>query len=129
MESSIEEERDNIGKIDELIVSLLGERVKRVRVIGELKKAQGIPVRDYAQESKKMRRLFELSLGTAAPPSYIALVFRVIIEGSVRLQHGPVEDGNLTRSRRCVNCHWDTAGIIDPELNWPVCPVCKQPLL
>lgn len=129
MENSIEAERQEIDNIDENIVALLGERVKRVMAISELKRAQSLSVRDFDREGKKMRRLFELALATAAPPTFIALVFRIIIEGSVRLQHGPVENGGLTRTRRCVNCHWNTAGIIDPELQWPICPVCRQPLL
>ena len=129
MNRAIQTERQAIDKIDEQIVRLLDKRIKRVKRIGDFKQAQSLGVRDFKREREKMRMLFELAKSLSVSTTFIALVFRAIIEGSIILQPGSAKDGPVARTHRSVNLHWNTAGIIDPELQRPVCPVCSQPLL
>ncbi|MEK7463806.1 MAG: chorismate mutase [Patescibacteria group bacterium] len=120
--------RGNIDEIDFEIIRLLGQRIRFVREIGELKKTLGTQVRDHGRENAQMRKIFELSREQNVPPGYTALVFRMIIEASVRIQQG--EDAPTTfREGHCICCGWNTSAMeLDPDLHWPVCIVCRQPL-
>ncbi len=121
--------RAEIDGIDLRLVELLSQRIGIVKRVGEIKKAQATQVRDHNRESMQMRRLLELSREMKAPPAFITLVFRVIIEASVRIQQGEAVQTEQ-RTRRCIACNFNTsAALLDPDLHWPICPVCSQPLL
>ena len=98
--SSLDDLRQDIDRIDEVLVRLLNERARVACEIGRLKKAQGIEV--YQPEREKLvlehvrgLAVVEGSLG----PEAIARLFERIIDEARRLErrvvHDEVDDGRI----------------------------------
>ena len=128
-QKQITSERAEIDKIDAEMLELLIKRVGHVEKIGELKHSCGKPIRDKARESSQSGQIIKAcgEANHAELSIYILLVFRMIIEGSVRLQGN--NDLEVQGPKWCIFCEWKTSGVSKPPLNWPSCPRCHVPLL
>lgn len=121
--------REGIDVLDRRLIDILQARLGFVRRVGQIKKANGIPVRCLEREFSQMQRLAEICSSKNDPELSIfaSLVIRTIIECSVRIQEHKVEVGNAIY--RCPLCRVRTSGYIKDSLPWPCCPSCRLPLL
>ena len=125
----IEKIRQDIDIIDAEIRTLIMKRVGLIKQIGILKNGSGTPVRDKVREMSQSHQIIKACEDAGHPELavYMLLVFRMIIEGSVRLQGGDKTD--LQGSKYCIICEWKTHGLTEAPLNWPLCPRCHMPLI
>lgn len=127
----LDEIRAKLDSLNEQFLDFLSARLKLVDQVAEFKKANGKEIRDKERESALLRKIALGAKSRNIPVVYAMLVFRAIIEGSVSIEEVRlgIKTETSTGEHYCIHCDWITAGIIDPEINWPVCPRCKEPLL
>lgn len=68
----LQELRNEINRIDDEMLVLLGQRLAVCRSIAEYKRANGLPVRDAARETEKLHAAMEQ--GGAAGQRMVALL-------------------------------------------------------
>lgn len=68
----LQELRNEINRIDDEMLALLGQRLAVCRSIAEYKRANGLPVRDAARETEKLHEAMEQ--GGAAGQRMVALL-------------------------------------------------------
>jgi len=94
--ATLDDLRDDIDRVDEVLVRLLNERARVACEIGRMKKAQGIDV--YQPEREKQVLEHVRSVGSEGPlgADAIARLFERIIDEARRLErrlvHGDGED-------------------------------------
>ena len=94
--ATLDDLRDDIDRVDEVLVRLLNERARVACEIGRMKKAQGIEV--YQPEREKQVLEHVRSIGSEGPlgADAIARLFERIIDEARRLErrlvHGDGED-------------------------------------
>ena len=71
--------RKRIDEIDEQILKALSERVKVCREIGEVKKQQGLPVRDQSRENQVYTKVKEKASRFELESARIEAVYREIV--------------------------------------------------
>jgi len=71
--------RKRIDEIDDQILKALSERVKICKQIGEVKKQQGLPVRDQSRESEVYSKTKEKAAKFQLEPALIEAVYREIV--------------------------------------------------
>ncbi|WP_457678749.1 prephenate dehydratase [Thermovibrio sp.] len=81
----LEELREKIDEIDRKIISLLNERAKLAKKVGEVKKREGLPFYVPGREAKILSKLEELN-GGPLPPESIRAIFREIISACRALE-------------------------------------------
>ena len=94
---TLEELRDDIDRVDEVIVRLLNERARVAVEIGELKKQLQVPI--YQPEREKQVLAHVRSVATEGPlgPDAIARLFERIIDEARRLERRAVHgDDSVT---------------------------------
>ena len=82
----LQELRNEINRIDDEILALLGQRLAVCRSIAEYKRANGLPVRDAAREAEKLHMAMEQ--GGAAGQRLAALLMTLGREEQERLLKG-----------------------------------------
>ena len=82
----LESLRKSIRNIDSQIVRLMAERNDAARMIGELKKEKGLPLRNTDVEDAVVSRYAEMAEGTSLSKKTAESVCRTLISGSVELQ-------------------------------------------
>jgi chorismate mutase-like protein len=85
MGRSIEEIRKEIDQIDSHLIELLSQRAKLVLEIGDLKKAQGLPVYVPDREQEIHQRVQALNPGPLSNEAIVRL-FKEIIQESRNLE-------------------------------------------
>jgi chorismate mutase len=95
MMSDLEEWRRRIDEIDEQIVKLLGERTRYALLIGQRKRAQGLPLRSVERELEVLARVVQL--GNFGPLSTEALlaIYRIILDETRKLQEKASQQDSL----------------------------------
>jgi chorismate mutase len=78
--------REQIERIDNSIISLLGERLTLGKRTGELKRAAGLPILDPTREAAVIRRVTASARDAGLPPEPIREVFWQIVGMSRREQ-------------------------------------------
>jgi len=78
--------RGDIGRIDEQLVSLVAERVRLARAVGEAKRALGLPTIDPSREAAVVRRAGELARDAALDEAEVREIFWHLIALSRRAQ-------------------------------------------
>lgn len=86
MIEDLEALRREIDKIDELILELIGKRLKIAKMIGYIKKARGITLRDLARENEVEGRWISISKGKGIPESLAREISRLLIQHSIAAQ-------------------------------------------
>ena len=82
----LQELRNEINRIDDEMLALLGQRLAVCRSIAEDKRANGLPVRDAARETEKLHMAMEQ--GGAAGQRLVALLMAQGREEQERLLKG-----------------------------------------
>lgn len=85
MGRSIEEIRKEIDRIDDRLIELLSQRARLVLEIGDLKKAQGLPVYVPDREQEIHQRIQALNPGPLSNEAIVRL-FKEIIQESRNLE-------------------------------------------
>jgi chorismate mutase len=83
--AAIEDARREIDRIDEEIVRLLSERAERVRIIGDAKHRQGVPVYQPDREERVFARVIAANRGPLDDGA-IRRLFERIIDEARRLE-------------------------------------------
>ena len=82
----LQELRNEINRIDDEMLALLGQRLAVCRSIAEYKRANGLPVRDAARETEKLHMAMER--GGAAGQRLAALLMTLGREEQERMMAG-----------------------------------------
>lgn len=95
--STLDELRQDIDRVDEVLVRLLNERARRVCEIGELKKVLGIEVYQPDREKDVLRHVRAIASEGPLGPDAVARLFERIIDEARRLERRVVHgDGDRT---------------------------------
>ncbi len=94
--------RARIDDIDNRIVVLLKDRYEYARLMGEVKKRRGFPLKDPKRESQILRKVQRLSEKMRLEPEQLREVFRRIFKMGVQAQAGPSREMGRGLSRREV---------------------------
>ena len=86
MNKEIESLRERIDEINNNFLSLLNEREKICKEIGEIKEQNGLEVKDEKREQEIMSKLREEAKGLDLDEEHVEKVFRLIIENSRKVQ-------------------------------------------
>lgn len=78
--------RKKIDEVDEQILLSLGDRTKICRLIGLLKKKQGLPVRDYQRENDLYVNVTKKAVKLGLDPTRVEAIYRQIIEMCAAVQ-------------------------------------------
>ena len=87
MNNDINEIRKEIDKIDESIVSLLGERQDLVKKIGKIKKSLNLASENKAREKKILDRLKQRARKLNLDETFIGKVYEIILNNSKKVQN------------------------------------------
>jgi chorismate mutase-like protein len=91
---TLDDLRDDIDRVDEVLVRLLNERARVACEIGLLKKAQGIEVYQPEREKQVLEHVRNVAVEGPLGPDAIARLFERIIDEARRLErrviHGEV---------------------------------------
>jgi monofunctional chorismate mutase len=71
--------REKINEVDDQILKALSERAKICKAIGDIKKQQGLSVRDISRENEVYQRVKEKSAKFSLDPAQIEAVYREIV--------------------------------------------------
>lgn len=82
----IESVRKEIAGIDESILHLVARRLELAERIGEIKRSNRLPIRDYTVEREVLERTREISLRTGMPPEIGEELMKLLIRSAVRTQ-------------------------------------------
>jgi chorismate mutase len=80
--------RGDIGRVDAQLVSLIAERVRLARAVGDAKRALGLPTIDPPREAAVVRRAGELAREAALDDTEVREIFWRLIALSRRAQDG-----------------------------------------
>lgn len=86
MIEDLEALRREIDKVDELILELIGKRLEVAKMIGYIKKARGITLRDLARENEVEGRWISISREKGIPESLAREISRLLIQHSIAVQ-------------------------------------------
>ena len=91
---TLDDLRNDIDRVDEVLVRLLNERARVACEIGRLKKAQGIEVYQPLREQQVLEHVRNVAVEGPLGPDAIARLFERIIDEARRLErrlvHGEV---------------------------------------
>jgi len=90
--ATLDELRQDIDRVDEVLVRLLNERARRVCEIGQLKKAQGIEVYQPDREKEVLSHVREVACEGPLGPDAIGRLFERIIDEARRLERRVVHE-------------------------------------
>lgn len=78
--------RNRIDEVDTEILSLLAERVKLVRMVGEIKRKASLPIIDQSREADKIQSLIEEGSKMGVPEDEITGVWTAIFHASYGIE-------------------------------------------
>ncbi len=84
--SELKKLREEINRIDEKIIALLGERRKLSKEVIEIKERYDFPLRDKKREAELLGKLVELGKERGVDSTLIKKIYSEIIDDSVKLQ-------------------------------------------
>ena len=77
--NDIQQLRRRIDEVDDQILAALIERIKICKAIGDVKKKQGLAIKDPDRENQVFKRIKEKSAQFALDPVQIEAVYREIV--------------------------------------------------
>ena len=89
---TLDDLRNDIDRVDEVLVRLLNERARCVCEIGRLKKAQGVDVYQPDREKQVLEHVRGVAAEGPLGPEAIARLFERIIDEARRLERRVVHD-------------------------------------
>jgi chorismate mutase-like protein len=106
---TLDELRNDIDRVDEVLVRLLNERARVACEIGRLKKEQGVPIYQPEREKQVLEHVRNVAVEGPLGPEAIARLFERIIDEARRLERRVVHD-SLEPSRGAAPPS-DSAGV------------------
>ncbi len=98
---TLDELRDDIDRVDEVLVRLLNERARVACEIGKLKKAQGVEIYQPEREKQVLAHVRGIAAEGPLGPDAIARLFERIIDEARRLERRLMDgDENSTGASR-----------------------------
>ena len=91
----IERIRKQIDQLDGKLLELLKERYEYTRLLGKIKKARRIPLKDPQRESDVLRSAHQLSMKMGLDPEPVRRIFGQVFKLSVKAQTGPASKPTL----------------------------------
>ena len=85
--SAIENIRTRVDRIDREIVHLLQSRYEHAKLLGEIKRAKGLSLRDQGRERQVLRRVQGMARELGLPARDVKEIFGHIFELSLRVQN------------------------------------------
>ena len=82
----LEQLRRRIRNLDAALLGLVAERLELAREVGEVKRAAGVPLRDYEVERRVLERGGEAAAAVGVAPELARALLGPLIEESCRLQ-------------------------------------------
>lgn len=95
-EEALEGVRSEIRRITEEILSLIGERMKLSREVGQIKESEGLPVEDIYVEKRLREVVKEKSGELGINPSFALRLLNLLITESVGVQQSVVQKEEAT---------------------------------
>ena len=96
----LDELRQDIDRVDEVLVRLLNERARRVCEIGRLKKQLGVEVYQPDREKEVLSHVRAVACEGSLGPEAIGRLFERIIDEARRLErrvvHGEIDGDGMT---------------------------------
>src|SRR5712664_4534204 len=89
---TLDDLRDDIDRVDEVLVRLLNERARVACEIGKLKKAQGVEVYQPEREKQVLAHVRGIAAEGPLGPDAIARLFERIIDEARRLERRVIHD-------------------------------------
>ena len=89
---TLDDLRDDIDRVDEVLVRLLNERARRVCEIGRLKKSLGVEVYQPDREKEVLSHVRTVACEGPLGPEAIGRLFERIIDEARRLERRLVHD-------------------------------------
>jgi|ERR671936_2543576 chorismate mutase len=83
---TLDELRDDIDRVDEVIVRLLNERARVAVEIGRIKKERGMPIYQPEREKQVLAHVRSIAVEGPLGPDAIARLFERIIDEARRLE-------------------------------------------
>ena len=80
--NQLEQMRERIRKIDEDILRLIAARLDTAKAIGQQKKGEGIPLRDWNVERQVLDRAARQAQAFDVPPPVARMIMQTLIEAS-----------------------------------------------
>jgi chorismate mutase-like protein len=90
---TLDDLRNDIDRVDEVLVRLLNERARVACEIGRIKKEQGIDVYQPEREKQVLEHVRNVAVEGPLGPEAIARLFERIIDEARRLERRVVHDG------------------------------------
>jgi chorismate mutase-like protein len=97
---TLEDLRNDIDRVDEVIVRLLNERARVVCEIGRLKKAQAVPIYQPDREKHVLAHVRGIAVEGPLGPDAIARLFERIIDEARTLERRVAHDETRVESAR-----------------------------
>ena len=98
---TLDELRQDIDRVDEVLVRLLNERARRVCEVGRLKKSLGVEVYQPDREKEVLTHVRTVACEGPLGPDAIGRLFERIIDEARRLErrvvHEEIDDDGLKR--------------------------------
>jgi chorismate mutase len=86
MKNQLDSLRKQVNKIDDLLVDLLGKRMKIAKRIGEQKKKQGLPFFDQVRFNRVLSRQIKKGKRYGLGEKIIKEIYQAIHEEALRVQ-------------------------------------------
>lgn len=83
--------RVKLDQIDAEILNLLAKRFEKIKLIGELKKEENIPILQKSREEIVINRAKKVALKNGINPTYFEKIYEVIISGARDLEDNIVD--------------------------------------
>lgn len=90
MSDELQPRRDRIRAIDRRMVELLAERLRLAREVGEVKRAKGLPIRNYTVEAEAIALAREAAAELGVEPRAAEELVHILIAEAVRTQEEDV---------------------------------------
>lgn len=87
--------REEITKIDDQIINLIGTRQQLATGIARIKYSLGAPVRDEERRRAVLDRAFNRAVEEKIDPQSVRQIFEILIQMSEERQHEYLGEGNL----------------------------------
>ena len=83
--------RVKLDQIDAEILNLLAKRFEKIKLIGELKKEENIPILQKSREEIVINRAKKVALKNGINPTYFEKIYEMIISGARDLEDNIVD--------------------------------------
>lgn len=83
--------RAKLDQIDAEILDLLAKRFEKIKLIGELKKEENIPILQKSREEIVINRAKKVALKNGINPTYFEKIYEMIISGARDLEDNIVD--------------------------------------